>query len=98
MSDIQAGNAKTMEQTFDFGASLDAQFRIQVGKRLIKKEEPRRTDDGTRNRYALALSTGECAGPARQKFIETNPHQLGGIADALACFLVTDLMYLEEER
>src|SRR6185503_987991 len=90
-------DAEATQQAFNLNTGLDAQFCIQARKRLIKQKQTRRAHNRTRNRDTLFFSTRKCAGSARQKFLETDAHQFGCIANALTRFLIADLVHLEEE-
>jgi hypothetical protein len=56
--DIDRRPAKLAVDTPDFGASLDAELRIQVRQWLVHQHERRLDDDRARDRHALLLAAG----------------------------------------
>ena len=59
VGDVNHRAAKTLVQTGDFNAHLDAQGGIQVRKRFIEQEHARFGHQRTANRHTLTLTTGK---------------------------------------
>ncbi len=87
---INHGGFQLLMQFGDVQAHIDAQFGIQVRKRLIKHKHPRITHDGATNRHALALSTGELFRFAIQQVrqLQGFRHHLHLMANLIFCHAV----------
>ena len=64
MRHIDGGRLQPLVQFLDFRAHGDAQFRIEIGERLIEQEYLRIADNGAAHRHALALAAGQLPGKA----------------------------------
>ena len=56
-------------ERFQFVAGAGAQFGIQIGKRLIQKQQPRLSDHGAGNGDALPLAAGKLTRPPVEQLI-----------------------------
>src|SRR5439155_7698143 len=65
MGDVQRGDADLAMQARELEAHARAGLRVQLGERLVEKQEPGLDDESTRYRHALPLVSRELAGPAR---------------------------------
>ncbi|MNX73660.1 hypothetical protein D3C86_1050670 [compost metagenome] len=79
MRHIDHGIAETPVQAGNLAAHVDAQFRIEVGKRLIEKEHARLAHDGAANGDALALTAGQILRTTLQKLVDLQ--HLGHLVD-----------------
>ena len=77
--DVKAGDAEAALQPTDFGAHLDPQFGIEVGKRLVEQKQFRVAHDGAAHRDALALTAGQLPRFAGEERLQTQ--QRGGFVD-----------------
>ena len=57
-------------QRGDLRAHVDAQFRVEIGQRLVEEEDLRLAHDGTADGDALALAAGEFARKTIEKRLE----------------------------
>ena len=53
---INGGDRQAALQVADFLPHLDPQLRIQIGKRLVEKQDARLDDDRARERHPLLLA------------------------------------------
>src|SRR5438132_809034 len=65
MGDVQRRDADLAMQARELEAHARAGLRVQLGERLVEKQEPGLDDESTRHRHALPLVPRELAGPAR---------------------------------
>jgi len=59
VGNIDEGGLEFLMQTGQVGSHLGTQLSIQVGQRLVQKEDLRITDDGTAQSNTLSLTTGQ---------------------------------------
>ena len=59
MGNIDECGAQSQVELGDLGTHLSAELSVEVGKRLVKKEDLRLTDDSTTHGNTLTLTTGE---------------------------------------
>ena len=62
--DVNRGDADAVLNLADGVAHLDAQLRVEVGKRLVHQQHVRLDDDGAGERDALLLAAGKALGQA----------------------------------
>jgi hypothetical protein len=67
MGDIDDRGLEAAVQLLDLHPHLDAQFRVQIGKRLVEEENLRVAHDGTPHGDALALTARKLLGEAVEK-------------------------------
>ncbi len=59
MGDVEGGHAKVALKRRDFGAHLHAEFRVEVGERLVHQEGGRLADDRATHSDTLTLTARE---------------------------------------
>jgi hypothetical protein len=69
--DVNEGRGEPPVELGDLGAHVDAQFRIEVGQRLVHQEHARLAHHGPPEGDALLLATGQLPRLARQQFLDT---------------------------
>ncbi len=62
--DVERSDAKPPLQLSDFGAHGDAQFGVEIGKRLVEQKQFWLPHDRPADRHALALAAGKFSGTA----------------------------------
>ena len=78
VSDEDEGLVELAVQAVEFGAHVQAQQRIEVGKRLVHQADRRFPDKRTRHRDALRLAAGELRRLAMQ--IVADPQKVGDVS------------------
>ncbi len=66
VGDVDHRGAEPGVQRGKFGTHRYAQFRIEIGERLVEQEGGRIAHDGAPDRHALALAAGKLAGAAAE--------------------------------
>ncbi|MNS98400.1 hypothetical protein D3C72_1327660 [compost metagenome] len=63
MGDDQSGDLQPLLQVFQLGPHRDAQGRIEIGERLVQKQDIRFLDQRSSQRHTLLLTAGKLRGP-----------------------------------
>ena len=83
-------------QLFELDAHLDAELRVEIGKRFVEQEYLRVAHDGAAERDTLALPAGKLPRLARQ--VIANAKDIGRVMDALFDLRAVDLPHFQAER
>ena len=75
MGDVDGGNPEPALQIADLAPHVDAEPRIEIGERLVEKENLWANDKGARDGDTLELSTDEDLLSALLRFMQLRGHR-----------------------
>ena len=89
VGDIDEGSVQTAVQTGNLAAHGGTELRVQVGERLVQKEDGRIADHGAAEGDTLTLAAGQSLGLALKQVLQVE--DLGGLVDALVDLVLGDV-------
>ena len=95
VGNVDEGGVDTLAELDDLGAHLVTELGVEVGKRLVHKEDGGVTDDSTADGNTLSLSAGEGLRLAVE--ILGDVEDLGSLADLLIYLILRHLLELKGE-
>src|SRR4051794_36252585 len=92
---VDRGRAERGLEFRDFGAGLDAEFRVEIGERLVEEKDGGLADDRAPDRDALALSAREVLGFSFKQM--RHAEDFGGRGHAAGALWRGDLAHAQPE-